>query len=74
MQARQLERPIDDGATDLPRLLRRVADHIHLEGIGATEVMDLTVSEEMTEHGAWWSVTVYWAPSRPADKGEGEGA
>ncbi|MEJ5913896.1 hypothetical protein [Pseudokineococcus sp. 1T1Z-3] len=66
-----LSNPIDDGATDLPRLLRRIADHMEHEGIGPMEVMDLTVSEEMTEHGPWWSATVYWAPGEPAEEGHG---
>ena len=34
--------------TDLPHLLRRMAD--------------LIVESEITENGPWWSATLYWSP------------
>jgi hypothetical protein len=58
--------PRDDGADDLPRLLRRVAVAIEEYGIEPMEILDVTVSEETTEDGPWWSATVYWS-RRPAD-------
>jgi len=24
-------------------------------------ILDLTISQEMTDHGPWWSATLYWA-------------
>lgn len=48
--------------TDLPHLLRRVADMIEEDGIKPTEILDLTVESEITENGPWWSATVYWSP------------
>lgn len=57
-----LGNPKEDGADDLPRLLRRIADEIERRGIGPMQVLDLTVSQEMTEGGPWWSVTLYWSP------------
>jgi len=56
-----LSNPRDDGPTDLPRLLRRVADAIEEAGITPMEMLDLTLQYEMTENGPWWSVTVYWS-------------
>jgi hypothetical protein len=31
------------------------------------EVLDVTIEQEMTEDGPWWSVSVYWAPEVPAE-------
>lgn len=62
-----INNPIDDGAADLPRLLRRVADLVESEGIEPTDVLDLTVHQDMTEHGPWWGITVYWAPDASVD-------
>lgn len=63
-----LANPEHDGATDLPRLLRRVADLIEVEGITAMELLDVVVHhEEMTEEGPRWSVTVHWSPDSPDD-------
>jgi hypothetical protein len=50
-----------EDATSLPVLLRRVADRIEERGIAPMEILDLTVSSEMTADGPWWSVTVYWS-------------
>ncbi len=57
-----LANPRDDGSTDLPRLLRRVADEIEALGIDPMDILDLTVSQNITEDGPWWSVTLYWSP------------
>jgi hypothetical protein len=51
-------------ATDLPLLLRRVADGIEQRKITPMQVRDLTVSSETNEDGPWWSVTLYWSPDR----------
>ena len=40
--------PAVSGADDLPKLLRRLADEIERHGIAAMEILDLTVSQEMT--------------------------
>lgn len=50
--------PKGPGQSDVPALLRRVADSI--EELGAIEVQDLTLSSDATEHGNWWSATVYF--------------
>lgn len=60
-----LANPRDDGPTDLPRLLRRLADEIERRQIDPSDVLDLTVSNEITEDGPWWSATLYWSPERP---------
>ncbi len=52
----------DDGATDLPRLLRRLADEIELRAIDPMDIVALAISEEMTEDGPWWDATVVWSP------------
>jgi hypothetical protein len=57
-----LANPIDEGSTDLPKLLRRVADEIDERGVKPMEILDLTVAQEMTADGPRWSVTVYWSP------------
>ena len=67
-----LSNPLDDGAADLPRLLRRVADLIEAEGITAMEILDVVVHEEMTADGPWWSVTVHWSPDEPDDVARSE--
>ncbi|MCA1707423.1 MAG: hypothetical protein LC808_30815 [Actinobacteria bacterium] len=60
-----LANPRDDGATDLPLLLRPPADEVEERRIDAMEILDLTLSQEMTEDGPWWSGTVYWSPGAP---------
>jgi hypothetical protein len=62
-----LGNPRKDGASDLPRLLRRFADEIEIRQIKAMDILDLTVSQEMTEDGPWWSTSLYWSP----DNGSG---
>lgn len=56
-----LSNPRLDGAGDLPRLLRRVADEIEARDIAPMDLLDVTVSSEMTADGPWWAVTVYWS-------------
>lgn len=48
--------------TDLPYLLRRVADEIEALGIQPMEILDVTIHQEITENGPWWDATVYWSP------------
>jgi hypothetical protein len=50
------------GQSDLPKLLRRVATAIEQRDIRPMDVMDITLSSEMTAEGPWWSATVYWSP------------
>lgn len=57
-----LSNPRGKHETDLPRLLRRVAEQIEEMGIKPMDLLDLTVSSEITDRGPWWSVTVYWSP------------
>ena len=59
-----LANPIDDRPTDLPYLLRRVADEIERQSITAMEILDVTISQEMTADGPWWAAHVYWSPAR----------
>lgn len=54
--------PRDDGAEDLPRLLRRVAEEVERRGITAVELLDVAVPSEITAAGPWWAVSVYWSP------------
>ena len=51
----------DDRPSDLPHLLRRVSDEMDVRSIKPMDVLDLTISQEMTEDGPWWSATVYWS-------------
>jgi hypothetical protein len=66
-----LSNPEDDGADDLPRLLRRVADVMEEYQIKPMDILDLTVSQEITAEGPWWSATVYWSPDAE-DEGDQE--
>lgn len=46
---------------DLPKLLRRVATLI--AGLGPdTMVLDMTIDQEITAEGPWFSATVYYVP------------
>jgi hypothetical protein len=47
--------------TDLPHLLRRVADEIEQREIQAMNILDLMVSSDIDADGPHWSVTLYWA-------------
>ncbi len=57
--------PRADGATDLPRLLRRLAGYLEERGIEAADILDVTIESEITEDGPWWSASVYWSPDPP---------
>lgn len=57
-----LANPRDDRPTDLPQLLRRLADEMERCKIKPMDLLDVTISQEMTEDGPWWSATVYWSP------------
>jgi len=52
--------PAGPGQDDVPSLLRRVADT--LEAYGAVRVQDLVLHDrhEITDHGLWPSITVYF--------------
>jgi hypothetical protein len=56
----------DDGATDLPRLLRRLADEIERRAIDPIDVIAVTISEEITDDGPWWNTTVVWSSETTA--------
>jgi hypothetical protein len=49
---------------DLPLLLRRLADEIERRKIKPMELMDLTIEDEITADGKWWSATLYWSPKK----------
>jgi hypothetical protein len=46
---------------DLAKLLRRVASLI--TRLGNPTILDLATSNEINEHGEWWSVTIYYSDS-----------
>jgi hypothetical protein len=49
-------------SSDLPLLLRRLADQIEADGIKSEDILDVTISgAEVTEHGSWWQASVYWS-------------
>ncbi|MET8824772.1 hypothetical protein ABZX40_17880 [Streptomyces sp. NPDC004610] len=50
--------PAGPGCDSVPALLRRLADSV--EALGPGEVQDVVIASEMTEHGPWWSGTVYF--------------
>ena len=60
-----LSNAVDTDVTDLPMLLRRVADQIEADAITPMELQDLVVHQEMGAEGPAWSVTVYWSPDDP---------
>jgi len=62
-----LANPIGPTRTDLPLLLRRIADEIERRAIEPMQILDLTVSSEIGEDGPAWSVTLYWSPNHEAD-------
>ena len=62
-----LSNALDDRPADLPYLLRRVADTIEAEGIVCSDILDVTVTNEIhedVEDGYWWSISIYWSPSK----------
>jgi hypothetical protein len=56
-----LANPRDDGADDLPKLLRRIADEIEGRQLDPMNILDLTISQEIIESGPWWSASLYWS-------------
>jgi hypothetical protein len=57
-----LANPRSDRPDDLPHLLRRLADEIDRLEIAPMDLLDVTIHDEMTSDGRWWSATVYWSP------------
>lgn len=51
----------DDRPGNLPHLLRRLAAAIEDRAITADELLDVTISDEITAEGLCWSATVYWS-------------
>ena len=60
-----LSNAVDTDVTDLPLLLRRVADQIEADGITAMELLDVTISQTIGAEGPTWAATVYWSPDAP---------
>jgi hypothetical protein len=56
-----LANPRGTNQTNLPLLLRRVANLMAEMEIRSEDVMDLTFASEVTADGPWWSATVYWS-------------
>lgn len=50
--------PAGPGQSDVPALLRRVADSV--EALGEVTVQDIVFHDEVTEDGTWPSMTVYF--------------
>ncbi len=48
-----------EGQGDLPKLLRTFADTV--ERLGDIEVLDLTLDDEITAEGSWFSLTLYYS-------------
>jgi hypothetical protein len=65
-----LANPRDDGAADLPKLLRRIADEIDARQLDPMRILDLTISQEVIEDGPWWSASLYWSAT-DSDKNRG---
>ncbi len=49
--------------TDLPLLLRRVADQLEHDGFEPMDFLGLTVEQDIEEFGPWFSVTLFLSPS-----------
>lgn len=50
--------PAGPGCDSAPALLRRLAESI--EELGPAEIQHIVIESEPTEHGPWWSGTVYF--------------
>ncbi|MEE1752783.1 hypothetical protein [Streptomyces sp. SP18CS02] len=50
--------PAGPGCDSVPALLRRLADSV--ESLGPADIQDVVIESEATEHGPWWSGTVYF--------------
>lgn len=49
--------------TNLPALLRKVADQIETDAIDPDDILDLVTHYEISELGSEWSMTLYWSPA-----------
>jgi hypothetical protein len=49
-----------------------VATEIEKRDIDPMDLLDLTIHQEMTGDGPWWSAMVYWSPDSPTDEGLGK--
>jgi hypothetical protein len=58
-----LANALDDRPTDLAHLLRRVATELDRRGIQPLQILDMTISSQITADGPWWSATLYWSPT-----------
>ena len=56
-----LANPLGRSQGDLPKLLRRLATQVAALGPD-TMFLDLTLEQEITAEGPWFSATVYYAP------------
>ena len=57
-------------SSDLPLMLRRLADSIEAADITTSQVLDVHISgDEITEYGSWWRATVYWSPEGKSPEG-----
>ena len=45
-----------------------MADEIENLGLDPMDILNLTIAQEITEDGPWWSATLYWSP----DAGEAD--
>lgn len=60
-----LGNPEGPASSDLPMLLRRLADAIEAEGIKSDDILDVTINgAEVTEYGSWWQSAVYWSEGK----------
>ncbi len=64
-----LGNPMGEHAGNLPMLLRRVADQMEHDGMKPMDILALTVDQEMTAEGPWWSVQVFWSPDADDEGG-----
>jgi hypothetical protein len=46
----------------------RVGCTLRAVGVRQSSFLGLTVDEEMTEHGPWFSVSVFWSPDVPVSR------
>ena len=59
-----LANAIDDKPTDLPHLLRRVAQKLEDLAVAPMAIGDLVIHSEIHEDGPHWSATLYWSPDQ----------
>ncbi|GLY30430.1 hypothetical protein [Kineosporia sp. NBRC 101731] len=57
--------PDNDRPSDLPRLLRRLADRLDDLDLDPVEILDMTVHQETTGDGPRWWATVYFSTEGP---------